>query len=56
VDAVGDRSIVYASDYPHFDCKFPDTVRLIVENDGVSPAAKAHIFKDNAVQLYPRLG
>jgi len=56
VDALGDRSIVYASDYPHFDCKFPDTVRLIVENDGVSPAAKAHIFKDNAVQLYPRLG
>ncbi|MCH7553437.1 MAG: amidohydrolase [Chloroflexi bacterium] len=55
VDALGDQSVVYASDYPHFDCKFPDTVRLLVENKGLSTAAKARIFEDNAVKLYPRL-
>ncbi len=55
VAVLGDRQLIYASDYPHFDCSFPESVRLVVENDQLSDETKSRILGGNAPGLYPRL-
>jgi len=52
VQLLGDRRIVYASDYYHWDCRFPDTARLIAERNDLSDAIKKRILADNAAVLY----
>lgn len=42
----------YASDYFHWDCKFPDTVRTVVERDDLDEAARRRILSENAARLY----
>lgn len=52
IQALGDGKIVYASDYYHWDCSFPDTVRQIVERGDVSQSSKTRILGENARALY----
>jgi uncharacterized protein len=52
VQAMGDRKIVYASDYYHWDCRFPDSARLIAERGDLSDANKRRILCENAAELY----
>ena len=52
VEAVGEDRILYASDYWHFDAKFPGSVKTIVEKPGLSPAAKRKLLYENASRLY----
>jgi predicted TIM-barrel fold metal-dependent hydrolase len=52
VDALGEGVVVYASDYCHWDCKFPDTVKMIEERTDLSERAKRAIFDDNPRRLY----
>jgi hypothetical protein len=52
VDQLGEDVAVYASDYCHWDCKFPDTVKIIAERTDLSEAAKKKLFKDNPARLY----
>jgi len=52
VQSLGDDVVVYASDYHHWDCKFPDTVKIITERDDLSKSAKAKILTDNPARLY----
>jgi hypothetical protein len=52
VDVLGEGKIVYASDYYHWDCSFPDTVRQIVERNDLSEATKKKILGENARILY----
>jgi predicted TIM-barrel fold metal-dependent hydrolase len=49
---MGEDTIVYASDYPHWDCRFPDSVRLIAERDDISPELKRKILSENGKRLY----
>lgn len=56
IDLIGDARIVYASDYYHWDCSFPDTVKLIAERNDISDASKKRILGDNATVLYPLVG
>jgi len=53
IQLMGDRKIVYASDYYHWDCAFPDTVKLIAERNDISDASKKKILGDNAKTMYP---
>ena len=53
VQLLGDRRIVYASDYYHWDCRFPDSARLIVERTDISDDNKRRILSENARELYP---
>jgi predicted TIM-barrel fold metal-dependent hydrolase len=48
----GDGKIVYASDYYHWDCAFPDSVRLIAERTDLNERAKKKILGDNAARLF----
>lgn len=52
VNALGEGVVVYASDYCHWDCRFPDTVKIIAERTDLSPSAKTAILKDNPARLY----
>ena len=52
VDLCGEDVIVYASDYCHWDCRFPDTVKMIAERNDLSAGAKAKILTDNPRRLY----
>jgi predicted TIM-barrel fold metal-dependent hydrolase len=51
VAALGADQIVYASDYWHFDAKFPGTVADLLERD-LSEEAKRKILGENAARLY----
>jgi predicted TIM-barrel fold metal-dependent hydrolase len=52
VQSLGENVVVYASDYHHWDCKFPDTVKIIAERSDLSQGAKQRILEDNPRRLY----
>jgi len=52
LELVGDGAVMYASDYCHWDCRFPDSVRLIGERDNLSERAKARVLGENAKRFF----
>jgi predicted TIM-barrel fold metal-dependent hydrolase len=56
IEEIGDAMILYASDYPHWDCSFPESVRRLAQRGTLSEATKSNILENNAVKLYTRLG
>jgi predicted TIM-barrel fold metal-dependent hydrolase len=53
IDVIGDTWIVFASDYSHFDSRFPGASEPIVNHAQLSEASKRKILNDNARRLYP---
>ncbi|GAA4985233.1 hypothetical protein GCM10023205_64440 [Yinghuangia aomiensis] len=51
---LGDRKIVFESDFPHPDSKYPHTLDrfLALSPDDLSPETKARILWDNPMDLY----
>jgi predicted TIM-barrel fold metal-dependent hydrolase len=54
-DLVGDDVLMYASDYPHGESHFPQTVKLASAWE-MSPVRRRKLMWDNAVRLYARAG
>jgi predicted TIM-barrel fold metal-dependent hydrolase len=52
LELVGEDAVIYASDYCHWDCRFPDSVRLIAERDRLSERAKARVLGENAMRFF----
>jgi predicted TIM-barrel fold metal-dependent hydrolase len=52
---MGEDRLIYASDYPHWDAKFPDTVTMITSRTSLTDAQKAKVLGANARQLFTRL-
>jgi len=52
---VGPEHIIYASDYPHFDGRFPDTVRLTARPEVFPLEIQKMILWYNARRLYTRI-
>ncbi len=48
---VGETHVVVATDYPHFDSTFPNTVSGIRQRCDLSPRQKKLILEDNALEL-----
>jgi hypothetical protein len=46
---------VLRPDYPHFDGRFPDTVKLTARPEVFLPEVQRMIQWDNARRLYPRI-
>ena len=44
--------ICYSSDYCHWDCDFPDSVRLLEERTDLGESIKPALFAGNAARLY----
>ena len=55
VKVMGEDRLIYASDYPHWDAKFPDTVTMLASRTTLTEAQKAKILGANAKRLFTRL-
>jgi predicted TIM-barrel fold metal-dependent hydrolase len=53
IDVIGDDWIVFASDYSHFDSRWPGASEPIVNHLTLSDVSKRKILNDNARRLYP---
>jgi len=52
IEALGDEHIIFASDYPHHDSKFPGAVAELQDREDISDGAKRKILAENAQHLY----
>ena len=53
IERLGDTSLVYSSDYPHWDSDFPGTVEAVRNrNAALGEATLARILGGNAARLY----
>ncbi|HVS32001.1 MAG TPA: amidohydrolase family protein [Thermoanaerobaculia bacterium] len=55
IATLGEDCLLYASDYPHWDCAFPDSARSIAERTSLPPSARRKILRENALRLYRKL-
>lgn len=55
VSVIGEDHLLYASDYPHWDAKFPGTVDMIASRPRLADDGKAKILGGNALRLFTRL-
>ena len=55
IDLIGEDVLIYASDYPHLESPFPDSVSTVL-SWRLPKARKRKLFWDNAVRLYARCG
>ncbi|MGH7098912.1 MAG: amidohydrolase family protein [Stellaceae bacterium] len=49
---LGDDVLMYASDYPHSECQFPNSVDNILAWSGVKPETRKKLFWDNAARFF----
>jgi predicted TIM-barrel fold metal-dependent hydrolase len=49
---IGESAVVYASDYPHWDCAFPHSLKNIASRTDLSESQKRKLLCDNARNLY----
>ena len=49
---LGERSLLFSSDYPHWDSPFPNSVRIVRERTDLSEALKQRVLCDNAAECY----
>ena len=52
---MGAEHILYASDYPHFDGRFPNTVSLTAGRKTFDASVQRKILHENPARLYTRL-
>jgi predicted TIM-barrel fold metal-dependent hydrolase len=52
VGRIGAEKLLYASDYPHWDTEWPNTVRIFLERGDVSDADKRRILGENPQRFY----
>ncbi len=52
---LGAGRLMWASDYPHFDARFPDAAELIVNHPRLSAEDKRAVLSSNALNFYSRL-
>jgi predicted TIM-barrel fold metal-dependent hydrolase len=52
VETLGADALLFASDYPHTDSKFPYAVKSLRERDDVNESVKAKVLGDNAQHYY----
>lgn len=52
VRRLGEQSVVWASDYPHWDSEFPGSVQRVTDRDDLTDAQKRALFEENPRRLY----
>ena len=52
IERIGADKLVYASDYPHWDSSWPNTVKTFLGRDDISDADKRLILGENPQRLY----
>ena len=49
---LGDELLMYASDYPHSECQFPDSIDNILAWQTLKPETRKKLFWDNAARFF----
>jgi predicted TIM-barrel fold metal-dependent hydrolase len=49
---IGENNILYASDYPHWDCNFLESVSTLINRSDVSDVLKRKISFENPQRYY----
>ena len=49
---IGAEKLIYASDYPHWDSDWPNTVKTLVDRPDMSDELREKLMSDNAARLY----
>ncbi len=49
---LGDDVLMYASDYPHSECQFPNTVDNFLAWDGFGDETRKKLMWDNAARFF----
>jgi len=52
LNMIGDDFILYSSDYPHTDSKFPNSVKWIRERTDISEGTKTKMLAENGARFY----
>ncbi|HEX6513439.1 MAG TPA: amidohydrolase family protein [Chloroflexota bacterium] len=52
LDHVGLSQVMYASDYAHWDCEFPESVRLLKSIPGMTDEHKRRVLGENAIEWF----
>jgi predicted TIM-barrel fold metal-dependent hydrolase len=52
IEVLGDRNVLFATDFPHPDAKYPNAVKQFMELPRVSTDEKRRILWDNALMFY----
>jgi len=52
LDTMGQQLVMYASDYAHWDCEFPESVHKVAGVPGLSEAQKQRVLGGNAVEWF----
>jgi hypothetical protein len=52
LDGLGSQTVVFASDYPHWDAEYPNSVRAIAERTDLDDRQKEAILGANAERIY----
>lgn len=52
IDYLGDDNVVFSTDYPHIDSRWPDAVTTFTALPGLKKESVAKIFWDNCARLY----
>jgi predicted TIM-barrel fold metal-dependent hydrolase len=55
IGELGVSRLMWASDYPHFDARFPDAAELIVKHPRLDPSQKRRLLSQNALDFYTRI-
>jgi predicted TIM-barrel fold metal-dependent hydrolase len=53
IQQFGDDCMMYASDYPHWDMEWPNSVSQVVRRADLTEASKQKILAGNAKVFYP---
>ncbi len=51
-ESVGPDIVCYSSDYCHWDCAFPDSVKILEQRQDLAETIKPRLFAQNAASLY----
>jgi uncharacterized protein len=49
---LGDQSLLFSSDYPHWDSPFPNSVRIVRDRQDMSDTLKQRVLCDNVAACY----
>jgi len=49
---VGEDHLICTSDYSHWDCLCPDSVKMVYERSDLSEGLKRKILSENAARLF----
>ena len=56
IEALGDETLMFATDYPHSESWFPKSVDAILTWTTIPEASRRKLLWDNAARCYRRIG